>query len=519
MNHACEEIRTKIEDSVGRDPGIAERAAIDAHCTACEACRTYRERLIADHVRLERFAALQSLSERRAEERVIATLPSNAPAQAQRRGIRRAFPGVPSVTRIALAAVVVIGVIVGIDFLRDVRNGPVPVFASVVEKMEKAENVIYRDREWILGEWRTIERGSNQAGISRVTYEDSTLVFYHSGEGSQLRMYPAERRAILVQRTYFADDLSNFSELAEKYPSMKRILQRQIEYQKDPLRRYAQMYKREGHQFVRRERRDGKDLAVYEYKIGDRFTWTTWVDVETELPFRVEIVGASRRKLTPAALYGLDVSDFLPAGSPRSAAAGWMELEPGEPNSIYDNFRWNARIDTSYFSLTPPSGYAVTTIDQRSDPKSFEQRRKEDFEQFRREAPYESQEFARALSIWVALSGGAFPDDVRDMIDSSKVKPMLMAKYDKDGVPGDEFRSAFHDAYLLNSGFGCVSRYIENGTFHYFGKGLAFGDSTRIICWGEMTGRSLEWFDNPYWIIYGDLRRVSSGTPPTIDGK
>lgn len=519
MSEVCEEMRKRIEDSIGRDPGAAERAAIDAHCSTCESCAKYRERLAADHVRLERYAALQSPSERRAEERVIATLPAEAPLRARRRGIRRAFPSVPSVARIALAAAIVIAAIVGIDFLRDVRNGPVPAFASVVEKMEKAENVIYRDREWILGEWRTIERGSSQAGMSRVTYEDSTLVFYHSGEGSQLRMYPAEKRAILVQRTYFADDLSGFSELAEKDPRMKRILQRQIENQKDPLKRYAQMYKREGHQFVRRERREGKDLAVYEYKIGDGYTWTTWVDVETELPFRVEIVSRSRRKMTPVTLYGFGVSDFLPAGSPRSAAAGWTELEPGEPNSIYDNFRWNAPIDTSYFSLTPPSGYAVTTIDQRSDPDSLEQRREEFFEQFRKGAPYEPQEFARALSVWVSLSGGAYPDDVHDMVDSSKVKPMLVAKYDKDGAPGDEFRAAYHDAYRLNSGFGCVLEYIKNGTFHYFGKGLVFGDSTKILCWGELTGRRLEWFDNPYWIIYGDLHCVPSMTPPTVPGK
>jgi len=223
--------------------------------------------------------------------------------------------------------------------------------------------------------------------------------------------------------------------------------------------------------------------------------------------------------MTPATLYGFDVSDFLPAGSARSAAAGWTELEPGEPNSIYDDFRWNARVDTSYFSLTPPSGYAVTTIDQRSDPDSLEQHQKKMLEELRKEAPYEPQEFARALSVWVSLSGGAFPDDVRDMVDSSKVKPMLVTKYDKDGAPGDEFRAAFHDAYQLNSGFGCVLSYIENGTFHYFGKGLVFGDSTRILCWGELTGFGLSLRDNPYWIVYADLRCVPSDTPPIIDGK
>jgi hypothetical protein len=516
MNDACDKMRTRIEDSIGRDLAPDERGEIELHCSTCESCAKYRELLIDDHLRLERYAALQLPSARRAEDCVIAALPAEAPARIRWPGGRRAILSAPRIAHIAAAAIILVAVLIGIDLIRGVVTGPVPAFASVVEKMEKAENVIYRDREWALGKWQTIERGSNQAGITRVTYEDSTLVFYHGGEGSQLRIYPAEKRAVAIRRTYFADDLSDFADLAEKDPRMKRVLQRQIEDQKDPLRRFAQLYKKEGHHFVRREHRDGRDLAVYEYRIGKNYTWTTWVDVESELPFRVEIVGASRRKMTPAALYGFDVSDFLPAGSPRSAAAGWTNLESGEPNSIYDDFRWNTQIDTSYFSLTPPSGYAVTTIDRRCDPESLERRHDELLEQFRKEAPYESQEFARALSVWVSLSGGAFPDDVHDMADSSKVKPLLIAKHDKDGAPGEEFRAAFHDAWQLDSGFRCVLNNIENGTFHYFGEGLVFGDSTRIVCWGEETGWRLQWRDNPYWIIYADLHCVPSMTPPKV---
>jgi hypothetical protein len=519
MNIRCERMRERIENSIGRALGADEQAEIDLHCAECKSCREYLRRLVDDHSRLDAFAALHSASERHFEERLIEMLPVGTPARARRPGFRSTFARVPRAARIAAAVAAAIVVVAGIDFLRGAHNGAVPAFASVVEKIEKAENVVYRDREWILGKWRTIERGYNQAGLGRVTYEDSVIVSYHGEEGSGLRIYPAEKRGVAVKRTYLADDLSGLSELAEKDPRMKRVLQRQIEDQKDPLRKYAQMYKRKGHQFVRRERREGKDLAVYEFRIGEAYTWTTWVDIETELPFRVEIVGASRRRLTPATLYGFDVSDFLPAGSPRSAAAGWTELEPGEPNSIYDNFRWNARIDTSYFSLTPPSGYEVTTIDLRGDRDSLVQRRKKLFEQFRKEAPYESQEFARTLSTWVSLSGGAFPDDVHDMIDSSKVKPLLIAKHDKDGVPGDEFRAAYHDAWQLEYGLNCVSNYIEAGTFHYFGKGLVFGDSKRIVCWGEETGRRLQWRDNPYWIIYADLHCVPSMTPPRVPEK
>ncbi len=513
MNDRCERIRERIEDSVGRAPGAEEQAALDVHCAGCESCREYRKRLIADHSRLDAFAALHSTSEQRFEERVIEMLPAETPVRALRPGFRATFARVPRAVCIAGAVAAAIAVVAGIDFLRGAHNGAVPAFASVVEKMEQAENVVYRDREWYFGKWQTIERGSNQSGLSRATYEDSALVFYHGGEGGELRIYPAKKRAVVIKRTYFADQMSEYSDLAERDPAMKRILQRQIETQKDPMGWVVRLYKKKGHTFVRRERRDGKNLAVYEYRKGKNYTWTTWVDVETELPFRVEIVSARGEKSTSL---GLDVTDFLPPGSPRASAAGWTEMEPGEPKSIYDNFRWNAPVDTSYFSLTPPSGYAVTTIDQNSDPDSLEQLRKEFFEQFRKEAPFTSHEFARALSLWVSLSGGAFPDDVHDMVDSSKAKPLLVTKHNKNGIPGDEFRAAMHDVRTLESGFGSISRYVKEGTFHYFGTGLVFGDSTRVVCWGEESGENREFFDNPFWIIYADLHCVPSMRPPKI---
>ena len=67
-------------------------------------------------------------------------LPAETPARAQRPRFRGTFARGGGLVRIAVAAAVVIAVIVGIDFLRGILNGPVPAFASVMERMEKAEN-------------------------------------------------------------------------------------------------------------------------------------------------------------------------------------------------------------------------------------------------------------------------------------------------------------------------------------------------------------------------------------------
>jgi hypothetical protein len=519
MNYACERIRERIEDSIGRALGGDEQSTLDLHCAGCESCREYRERLVDDHSRLDAFAALHSTSELRAEKRVIAAIPAEAPVLARRRGIQRAFPKVPGVARIALAAAIVIAVIVGIDFLRDVRNGPVPAFASVIERMEKAENLVFRDREWSLGKWRTIERGFSQSG-SRIQWADSTYISHRREADTtqdcryetQLVLHPATKRAVVrtfefVQPRVTLRRLNSEASSPEEKARYRRL---RTSMEQSSVERIASWQKREGFSFLRTERREGKNAAVYVSGTGTgrHHKWTTWVDLDTGLPFRIEIVRPNPMR------YGLQLSDFLPTGAPRSSVAGWTDLGPGEPASIYDDFRWNTELDTSYFSVTPPAGYSVTRIELPSKEESADWEKR-----WREGVPFEAGELAKTLSIWASLSGGVFPDDIRDLGDSIKVRPLVIARHNKEGVAGDELRAAIHDASQFKSGFGYVSRYVEDGRLHYFGKGVSLGDSTRIVCWGEETGWGLQWRDNPYWIIYADLHCVPSMTPPKVPGK
>jgi len=107
MNDRCEEIRERIEDSIGREQGADEKTALDLHCSTCKACAEYRERLIGDHLRLERFAERLSQSELRAEARSIAMLPAETPTGGRRQRFRGILAGSGWLIRVAAAAAVI----------------------------------------------------------------------------------------------------------------------------------------------------------------------------------------------------------------------------------------------------------------------------------------------------------------------------------------------------------------------------------------------------------------------------
>ncbi len=520
MNDRCERIRERIEDSIGRDLGAEELAALDRHCAECESCRVYRERLIDDHSRLDTFAALHSTSEARFEERLIEMLPAKTPVRARHPGFRGRFARVPGAVRIVVAAAAAVVVVAGIDLLLGARNGPVPAFATVIEKMEKAENVVFRHRQWILGTWRTTERGNSQSGCSRIQWADSIHIRHYSEADTTrdicydttLAFYPATKRAIL-QSGAFVPQHQRFRQMMSHASSPEeraRYQRLNAGAKRSSVQRMASWHRQEGFSFLRRERREGKNSAVYvsRARTGGHYGWTTWVDLDTGLPFRIEIVSQEIIR------FGLQLSDFAPAGTPPSTVAGWTALGPGEPRAIFDDFRWNTKLDTAYFSLTPPSGYGVSWIAPLSEEESADWERR-----WQEGVPYEAGELAKALSIWASFSRGVFPDDIHDLGDSIKVRRLLIEKHDKDGIPGEELREAIKDGRQLEDGFRIVSSYTEDGRLHYFGKGISLGDSTRIVCWGEMTGFSREFFAHPYWIIYADCRCVPSKTPPIIPKK
>ena len=508
MNNTCDEMRLAIEASIGRPLEPAEQENLKRHLAGCPSCRAYREGLLADHSRLDEYASCHADAFRRVEEkamgvRPIGTSPTPRPALAQR------LSHIPRAARIAAAAAAAIAVIVGIDFIRGAYFGPIPAFASVIENARKAENVTFRIHQWINGEWRTDERSYNRSGAHRIDYGDSILVVSRN-DSLSLRLYPAKKLAVMWRSAIHP----RFNSSPDKDNAVERI---------------ATWHKKHSFTFVRRERHEGENIAIFESTFKSEFEkskaakypkmralyrehqlkCTMWVDLDTSLPARIEYTNSSPRYTADSSLCGLRLQDFLPPAGPHAKATGWVEFPHGESGIIWDDFKWNASVDTSLFSTAPPADYTVQRMQEAvviEKDESF----------FRRFPPGTLCDIQKGLAEWASLFDNTFPDSLSDMADVARIRPRLIARYNGDGVPGDEYRSAIHAALRLEGGakpFHRLPKDHKTGEdpnhATYVGKGCAFGDSTKAICWMRTTEK-----DSPYWIIYADLHIARSDSSP-----
>jgi len=515
MKDACLEMKRRIEDSIGFDFDPNERAEIERHCAQCEACRAYRELLLGDDSRLAEFAAPHEESIRRVRDKAIERV--RAAGASEARGVAaeptlphgsrsiRVLARIPRIAQIAGAAAAVIITLVVIDLIRGVHNGPVPAFAAVQEKMQKCESVAYHIHLWSNGQWTMREEGRMNPRVYRKDYGDSIITdsLWVKPWLTELSLYPTENRAVITRIEFPASerDLGDY-----KPPDMVDLL--------------ASWYKAKGFRFIRTERSKGRNVAVYEKfstpQRRETHRLTAWVDLETELPVRFEIVSPRPGPNSGKYPAHLRLSDFI---TDSSKAAGWVDVKAGEPCLIYDDFRWNIARDTSYFSLTPPAGYAVETRQVTWDSCMAEGERR-------------AGSVALRLSKWVAQSGDVFPDDLADLDDSTKVKSLLIAKYRRDGDPAEEFRAACEAADQLIGSHSVyeMMKYLtfnslqsrERVAVNYVGKGATRGDAKRIVCWLKDENEPLcpgKSGNGPYFLIYADLHIVASPTPPKSAGK
>jgi len=473
--------------------------------------------LLRDDARLVAYAAPAGESVRRVKENVIARVRGAAheelSAAAERafpraRRLRSALPRVRRIAAFAGAAAAVVIALLMIDFLRGAYHGPIPAFAAVQEKMQKYDNVTFRIRSWSRGEWTTREVGQASAGIYRRDYGDSITIKGFGGESGhelvETCLYPARHRAT-VSRTEFP-------------PGPKPIRNGGKYIPHDPVNFLASWYKTKGFNFVRTERLNGRNAAVYE-KLSPSMPretrrMTAWVDLETELPVRLEIVAPRSGPNDNVYPIGLQLSDFT---ADSSSSAGWVFPKPDEPIMAYDNFNWNAA-PADYFSFTPPDGYGLETY-------------RATFDSCLTEGESQARYFVVRLSRWLAESGNIFPDDLADLDDHAKVKQLLIAKYRRGGVPAEEFRAAYDAACRMEEGSPFLMMRCwtvnppeaeKNVAAHYVGKGAAAGDSRRVVCWLKdenappCPGKA---GNGPYFSIYADLHMEASSTPPKLIGR
>lgn len=474
MKRECLETRDLIERSLSRPLPPGDIEAMERHCASCGACGSYRERLLADDALLAELAASDEGSVRDIERRSIGAL-AGAAASAPARSARRA-PRIPGALRFAAAAAAVLAVAFAIDALRGFRDSPAPAFAAVLARVEEAVNVSFRTRTWYLGEWKEREIACARSDLQRVSFKDRVNIY---ADTVLVTLYPAEKRAVIEPRR-------DSTGIEETYAE-----------------RLAQWHKRGEFAFVRTERLHGRKAHVYESLYFGKIRYTIWVDAGSGLPVRTAMTKKTARMVNERQpVYGFRLQDFAPPGEKGPRIAGWEPLGEDEPQIVDDRFRWNRDLDPKLFSAVPPEGYRVERRDSRAALAARE----------RMKRPPALRNIVEGLRLWRELADGGFPGAIDELADSARVRPLIVARYDGDGPPGDEFRAAVEAAETLTRAVDAVRLLEKKSEWKYLGAGVTWGDSSKIVCWYRVMSRRP--VEKPYVVVYGDLRFERAAAPP-----
>jgi outer membrane lipoprotein-sorting protein len=485
MSDDCIHAKELIDLALLRPITPGEHSAIDGHCGACRSCRQYREDLLRDDALLGELTAKDAETVRQIERETIEAVTDRTPRLTRVRRRRHARPFLLTFVRIAAAAAAVVGILIMMDTLLPRQQAP-PAFASVIETMEKADNVVVHNRYYGLGEWKEITIAEAKPHLSRRSYGDSLVVIM--SKDAALELYPLERRAVLWRDSLY-------------------VLRGRRE---DPVDKLANYHKRTEFSFVRKERLKGRTTLVYEGKLPKiEMKITIWVDPSSYLPVQFAYTRPpGSKRLESYFSYGLRVEDFAPSGRRSSKITGWEDLKEGEPHAVID-LRWNQKLDPSYFSLEPPKGY---TVEEHVNTQPIESLLVSG-------TASDVGPIVRGLKAWIELTGGRFPENISDLADTARVRSLLLGAFDKNGRPGDEYRAAHRREMDIWMASHTMER-RDSLTGAYFGAGATPGDSTRIVCWikAHYPPDSPEVVRaNPYWIIFADFHCERSAAPPVKD--
>ncbi|MCX5772491.1 MAG: hypothetical protein NTZ09_19760, partial [Candidatus Hydrogenedentes bacterium] len=339
--------------------------------------------------------------------------------------------------------------------------GGKPDFADDMAKVNKAESVTYRQLLKFEGaDPSAAEDMATDTGLLRTTFEEFVII-RDFNKGINLSMSPSTKRAFLEhqvgrKRGKGLFNYVNWIATLQNGPSGK---------------------------FVGREKIDGSEANVFVVAMGEFSTIRIWTDMKTNLPLR--IVWTSRHNpeldvIVPKMM--LYESDF--GGEKGASRTITLSSSTGlQENSewVYEDFKWNEKLDPALFSLTPPNDYVVR--ESQLDVSSWKEK-----------------DLVDALSAWAEMSQKSFPARIADLTTEEKVRPMLIKRYDKNGEPGMELEEAMGTAHLLLKGLAFTQGMKASGDWHYAGAGVKLGDKSRPVCWWKAKG------SQKYRILYSDLR-------------
>ncbi|MCX5752857.1 MAG: hypothetical protein NTW97_04320 [Candidatus Krumholzibacteria bacterium] len=361
----------------------------------------------------------------------------------------------------AAAAVALVAVLWGLNHFTGLFGGE-PAFADVMAKINAAENVTFRQLLKYEGsDPSAAENMATATGLLRTTFEEIVIV-RDFNKGIMLNVSPSTKRAFLEHQVGLKRGKGLFN-----YVDWIATLQ------DGPSGK-----------FVGREKMDGVDANVFVVANGEFQTTRIWTDPGTNLPLRIVWSNRHNPKLDVVEpMIMLYESDFG-GEKGRSRTVIHMNSSNGlQRNSewVYDDFKWNEKLDPALFSIVPPKDY---TLSESRFDVSFKG----------------EKDLVDALSAWASMSENAFPSAISDLNTQEKVRPMLIKKYDRNGDPDKELEEAMGAAQLLLKGLSFSQSMKADGNWYYVGAGVKLGDKKAPVCWWKPEG------SQKYRILYGDLR-------------
>lgn len=363
------------------------------------------------------------------------------------------------ITKFAAVAAIIIGVFLVLRHSTGQIEVTSPVFADVLEQIYKARTVTYK--ETFYPERRpsfTTEKMVIESGQMRSVLPHGDITIFDFSGGKNLHLTPQTKRAILTHRV--------------GRPRRKQLF--------NYLDWVSRIHEESG-EFAGQEEINGQmtDVFVIQKDFGKT---TVWVDPETNLPVRVERVSTpnpDREIIVPE--MSLALNEFGGEENEISSIiiSGGKGIQK-KMTIVMSDFVWDAELDESLFSLEVPKGYSV-------EEKQFDV------------SEMEENGLIAAFAFWTEMSEGFFPSAINDLGDPNKVRPMLVAKFDRDGDPREELDEAMKKAHVILKGLFFAQQQKVDGSWGYAGKGVRLGDADRAICWWKPESSEV------YRVIYGDL--------------
>jgi outer membrane lipoprotein-sorting protein len=299
-------------------------------------------------------------------------------------------------------------------------------WADVVRHIQAARGITcevttYKDGEFVLSGTAM----QFEPGRTRQTMPGGAVMIMDQHKGKSLTLVPASKTAVMMNITGQSPDQP-----------------------KEDLLSIFQDLQKEAGELLGEQEMDGKTVIGFKTHVPGA-DWTIWADPETGMPVRAE-----------------------------------CEMEMfGEMKVVMSDFDFDAELDESLFSITPPEDYTLleTQIDA-SQPTE--------------------QDLLDTLRLFAEQAGSRFPKElnlevmVEEITKHRVSKPSTlvdMAELTKIGMEMGQMMAKFMRGLMF------VQQLHADSDWHYFGEGIKLGDANQAVCWYRPEG------SESYRVIYGDL--------------